>query len=107
MCVCSKSGILVEQLQAAEAKVRRLEATAAEYAQLQAQAEPQQRELEQWRSLRGDLPDAQRTPQAVMRMMDELRAQALALSDQTSQHKADSLRLQGKPLLWSCKLLLS
>ena len=98
MCVCSKSAILVEQLQAAEARCRRLEATAAQHAHLLAAQEPQQRELQQWRALVGDLPDAQRNPQALNRMLDELRAQALALSEQASQHKAESLWLQGEPL---------
>ena len=97
MFVCSKSVILVEQLQAAEARCRRLEATAAEQAHALAEREPQQRELQQWRSLIGDLPDEQRTPQALMQMLGELRAQALALSEQASQHKAESLRLQGRP----------
>lgn len=94
--LCSKSVILVEQLEAAEARCRRLEATAAEYLELQAQQQPQYQELEQWRSLVGDLPEAERGPQAVMRMLDELRSQTLALADQTGQHKAESLRLQGK-----------
>ncbi len=94
--LCSKSVILVEQLEAAEARCRRLEATAAEYLQLQAQQEPQYQELKQWRSLVGDLPEAERGPRAVMRMLDELRSQTLALADQTGQHKAESLRLQGK-----------
>ena len=97
MCLCSKSVILVEQLQAAEARCRRLEAAAAQQAHLLAEQEPQQRELQQWRSLVGDLPDEQRNPQALNRMLDELRAQALALSEQASQHKAESLRLQGGP----------
>ena len=97
MCLCSKSAILEEQLQAAEATCRRLEATAAQYAQLQAQQQPQEAELKQWRSLLGDLPKAERGPPALMRMLDELRSQALALADQTGQHKADALRLQGKP----------
>ena len=93
----SKSVILVEQLQAAEARCQRLEATAAEQAHLLAEREPQQRELQQWRSLVGDLPAEQRNPQALTRMLDELRAQTLALSEQASQHKAESLRLQGRP----------
>ncbi len=97
MCLCSKSAILEEQLQAAEATCRRLEATAAQYAQLQAQQQPQEAELKQWRSLLGDLPVAERGPPALMRMLDELRSQALALADRTGQHKADALRLQGKP----------
>ena len=85
-------------LQAAEARCRRLEATAAEHAHLLAEQEPQQRELQQWRALVGDLPDEQRNPQALTRTLDELRAQALALSEQASQHKAESFRLQGGPL---------
>ena len=95
LCVRSKSVILVEQLQAAETRCRRLEATAAEQAHLLAEREPQQRELQQWHSLVGDLPEDQRNPQALTRMLDELRAQALALSEEASQHKAESLQLQG------------
>ena len=97
MCRCSKAAILEEQLQAAEGRCRRLEATAAQYAQLQAQQQPQQRELEQWRSLLGDLPEAERGPPALMRMLDDLRGQTLTLADQTGQHKAQVLRLQGEP----------
>lgn len=97
VCFRSKSAILEEQLQAAEARCRRLETTAAQYAQLQAQQQPQQRELEQWRSLLGDLAEAERGPPALMRMLDDLRGQTLALADQTGQHKAQALRLQGKP----------
>ena len=93
----SKAAILEEQLQAAEVRCRRLEATAAQYAQLQATQQPQERELEQWRSLAGDLPQAERGPQAVMRILEELRGQTLALADQTGQHKAEALRLQGEP----------
>lgn len=96
LCVRSKSVILVEQLQAAEARCRRLEATAAEQAHALAEREAQQRELQQWRSLVGDLPAEQRNPQALTRMLDELRARALALSEEASQHKAESLRLQGR-----------
>ena len=93
----SKAAILEEQLQAAEVRCRRLEATAVLYAQLQAAQQPQKRELEQWRSLLGDLPEAERGPQAVMRILDELRGQTLSLADQTGQHKAEALRMQGKP----------
>ena len=93
----SKSAILEEQLQAAEATCRRLDSTAAQYAQLQAAQQPQEQELEQWRSLLKDLPAAERGPPALVRMLDELRRQALALADQTGQHKAEALRLQGEP----------
>ena len=95
--MCSKSVILVEQLQAAEARCRRLEASAAEQAHALAEREPQHRELQQWRSLVGDLSAEQRNPQALTQMLHELRAQALALSERASQHKAESLRLQGRP----------
>ena len=97
----SKAGILTEQLQAAEARCRRLEKVAAEHAQLQAAQEPLRAELQQWRALVADLgqpnlPEAVRTPQVVLRTVDDLRGQLLALFDQASQHKAEVLRLKGK-----------
>ena len=98
MCACRKSGVLAEQLTAAEAKIRRLELVAAAHSELQAQVEPLQGELRLWRSaLAGAAGSGSDTgPEAVLQLLENLRGQVLSLKEHAGQKEAESRRLQGQ-----------
>lgn len=94
---CRKSGILAEQLAAAEAKVRRLEAVAAAHSELQAQVQPHQAELQLWRSTLAGAAGATSGvgPEAVLQLLEKLRGQVLASKERAGEKEAEARRLQG------------
>ncbi|CAL8462910.1 g2444 [Coccomyxa elongata] len=91
-----KSGVLAEQLAAAEAKIRRLELVAAAHSELQAQVEPLQGELRLWRSaLTGAAGSGGSTgPEAVLQLLENLRGQVLSLTEHAGEKEAEARRLQ-------------
>lgn len=100
MYACRKSGVLAEQLAAAEAKIRRLELVAAAHSELQAQVEPLRGELRLWRSALTGAADSGSSngPEAVLQLLENLRGQVLSLTEHAGEKEAEARRLQGRLL---------
>ncbi len=99
-----KAGILSEQLAAAEAHAKRLEAAAEAGAELQARQEPLERELRLWRSTLDGVASGSGSsgaggplggPEGVLGLLGELRGQVLALKERGGEKEAEVHQLQG------------